>query len=186
MKVLNLECPHGHGFEGWFGSEADYLDQQARGLLRCPVCDADRIEKRPSAPRLNLSASRPPRDERVIQDARASAVVPREPAGEGASPAHGAADNPEPGPGRSPVDPAVRARLEQLHAAWIEPVKAVVAHTEDVGDRFTEEARRMHYGETEARGIRGTATPEQRAELADEGVEVLSLPMPDAIKGPRH
>ncbi|MEY4416196.1 MAG: hypothetical protein RIQ53_3489 [Pseudomonadota bacterium] len=188
MKVLNLQCSHGHGFEGWFGSEQDYLDQQARRLVRCPVCDGDQIEKRPSAPRLNLSGGRPPASRRAGQADEPGA---ERSAGQGA-----AVPTQRPAPSRdaagqraesaAPLDPAVQARLEQLHAAWIETLKAVVERTEDVGARFTEEARRIHYGETEARGIRGTASPEQRAELAEEGVEVVSLPMPAALKGPQH
>jgi hypothetical protein len=65
-------------------------------------------------------------------------------------------------------------------------VQQVLSKTEDVGERFPEEARRMHYGETESRGIRGQATPEQRAELSEEGIEVLALPVPDGLAGPRH
>jgi len=58
-----------------------------------------------------------------------------------------------------------------------------MANTEDVGERFTEEARRIHYGETEERGIRGSATAEQTRELVEEGIAVLPLPMADALKG---
>jgi hypothetical protein len=58
MKVLDLQCTHGHGFEGWFASEDDFLAQKARSLVCCPLCgDAD-VLKKPSAPRLNLSTSR--------------------------------------------------------------------------------------------------------------------------------
>ena len=63
-------------------------------------------------------------------------------------------------------------------------MKQVLANTEDVGERFTEEARRIHYGESAQRGIRGQATPEQRAELADEGIDVMPLPIPEGLKGP--
>ena len=60
MKVLDLRCANGHGFEGWFGSEGDFLDQNGRGLVECPLC-ADRVITRlPSAPRLNLSGAREP------------------------------------------------------------------------------------------------------------------------------
>jgi hypothetical protein len=63
-------------------------------------------------------------------------------------------------------------------------VRQVIAQTEDVGERFAEEARRIHYGEVASRGIRGQATPEQRAELIDEGIEVVALPLPRALDGP--
>jgi hypothetical protein len=73
-----------------------------------------------------------------------------------------------------------------LQHLWVEAVKHVMARTEDVGERFPEEARRIHYGETESRGIRGQATPEQRAALEEEGIEVMALPVPPALKGPSH
>ncbi|MDE2564417.1 MAG: DUF1178 family protein, partial [Burkholderiales bacterium] len=60
MKVLDLRCANGHGFEGWFASDDDYMDQNGRGLIECPLC-ADRVISRlPSAPRLNLSGAREP------------------------------------------------------------------------------------------------------------------------------
>jgi len=60
MKVLNLRCNAQHPFEGWFGSEADFQDQLARGLVACPMCGDTRIEKLLSAPRINLGAAQPP------------------------------------------------------------------------------------------------------------------------------
>jgi hypothetical protein len=71
-----------------------------------------------------------------------------------------------------------------LQTAWLNVVRQVIAQTEDVGERFAEEARRIHYGEVASRGIRGQATPEQRAELIDEGIEVVALPLPRALDGP--
>jgi hypothetical protein len=78
------------------------------------------------------------------------------------------------------------ANLEpaQLQAALMKMVRHVVANTEDVGGSFPEEARKMHYGETEARNIRGHATPEETEELMDEGIAVMPLPLPDALKEP--
>jgi hypothetical protein len=73
---------------------------------------------------------------------------------------------------------------EQRQAIWLRALREVLAKTEDVGDRFAEEARRIHYGETEQRGIRGRASPEDADALRDEGIEVLSLPLPEAAKGP--
>lgn len=142
MKVLNLRCANGHGFEGWFGSDDEFLDQNGRAAIECPLC-ADRVITRlPSAPRLNLSGSR---------DAPAA---------------------PQP-PDAAP-----------LQAAWMLAARKLMAQTEDVGERFPEEARRIHYGEIEHRGIRGQATPEQRDALRDEGIEVMALPLPAALKEP--
>ncbi|MES2716650.1 MAG: DUF1178 family protein [Pseudomonadota bacterium] len=90
-----------------------------------------------------------------------------------------AASVPTPAPAATP-EPAT------LQAMWLQAVSQVLKNTEDVGDRFPEEARRIHYGEAAERGIRGQASPQQRAELAEEGIEVLPLPLPSALKGTAH
>jgi len=78
------------------------------------------------------------------------------------------------------------ANLEpaQLQAALLKMVRHVVANTEDVGESFPEEARKMHYGEAAQRNIRGHATPEETEELIDEGIAVMPLPLPNALKEP--
>ena len=152
MKVLDLQCAHGHAFEGWFSSENDFQDQLARQLLECPLCGDGTITKLPSAPRLNLGA------------ASAAPVAPV------AAP---------PDSGSSAVATPPPAALQ---AAWLQMVRRVMADTEDVGARFADEARRMHYGETESRGIRGETTREQTQELLDEGIAVMPLPLPPAFK----
>lgn len=151
MKVLDLRCANGHGFEGWFASEDDFLSQNGRGLVECPMC-ADRVVTRlPSAPRLNLSGAREP------------AAAPAPPAAGG---------------------PSTAVAMADLQAVWMQAVRHAIENTEDVGERFAEEARRIHYGETESRGIRGQATPDEREALRDEGIEVLTLPIPTLLKGP--
>jgi hypothetical protein len=72
----------------------------------------------------------------------------------------------------------------QLQAAWMQLVRQVMANTEDVGERFAEEARKIHYGESEERGIRGQASREETQELLEEGISVLPLPVPKGMKGP--
>ena len=74
----------------------------------------------------------------------------------------------------------------ELRSMWIERVREVLAKTEDVGERFPEEARRIHYGEIGQRGIRGQASAQERAELADEGIEVVALPVHLVPKGSAH
>ena len=71
-----------------------------------------------------------------------------------------------------------------LQAAWMKMAREVIARTEDVGERFAEEARRIHYGETKERGIRGQASREQTEALLEEGIGVLPLPLPKALKEP--
>ena len=161
MKVFDLQCVAGHGFEGWFGSEEDYQSQCARGLLSCPLCGTAEVVRLPSAPRLNLSTS---------TSASSSRTEGRAPA---SRPAVAPASHPAPTP-----------EQQQAEAIFLQAVRHVLAHTEDVGSRFAEEARRIHHGDAETRGIRGQATPEERRELREEGIEVLALPVPEGLDGP--
>ena len=71
-----------------------------------------------------------------------------------------------------------------MQAQWLQMVRHVLANTEDVGERFAEEARKIHYGESDERGIRGQASPEETEALIEEGIGVLPLPIPKALKGP--
>jgi len=83
-----------------------------------------------------------------------------------------------------PKQEVMSAPSEQLQAAWMQLVKQVMANTEDVGERFADEARKIHYGETEERGIRGQASKEETQALLEEGIGVLPLPIPKGMKGP--
>lgn len=71
-----------------------------------------------------------------------------------------------------------------MHKAWLKAVRQVIESTEDVGGRFAEEARRIHYGESPERGIRGQTTAQERESLLDEGIDVVPLPMPKGLGGP--
>jgi len=82
------------------------------------------------------------------------------------------------------VDAVLPAQPEKQQGQWLRAVREMLANTEDVGERFVEEARRIHYGEAEQRGIRGQASREDAESLRDEGIEVMSLPLPEAVKGP--
>lgn len=156
MKVLNLQCAFQHSFEGWFGSEADFANQLAQGLVSCPLCGDVAVQKMLSAPRLNLRSGR------------------------GDGPVDGRSNPPQATPdAASRVDPApapdVQARLMQA-------LRAVLANTEDVGDRFADQARAMHHGDAAPRSIRGQTTPEVALELIEEGIEVMPLPQLPALK----
>lgn len=149
MKVLDLQCAHGHSFEGWFDSEEDFVAQQARALVCCPLCGDAQVVKKLSAPRLNLSSSRgAPKQE----EASSTAVALTKP--------------------QAP---------EQM-AAWLELSRKLVANTTDVGDRFAEEARKIHYGEVPEHAIRGQATLKETRELIDEGIGVMPLLLPEISK----
>ena len=86
--------------------------------------------------------------------------------------------------GSQPKQEVMSAPSAQLQAAWMQLVKQVMANTEDVGERFPEEARKIHYGESEERGIRGQASKEETQALLEEGIGVLPLPIPKGMKGP--
>ena len=73
---------------------------------------------------------------------------------------------------------------QNASAAWMEMARHIIANTDDVGNQFAEEARRIHYGEADARGIRGTSSPDEALELLDEGIAVMPLLLPEALKGP--
>lgn len=150
LKVYDLQCEQGHVFEGWFGSDDSYESQQSRGLLSCPVCNSSRVAKKLSAPRLNLGHAKSP-------------DIPV------------AASSPGAGTGTAVAAPAAR-QMAQLQAEVLRHIRQIVRNTENVGAKFAEEARRMHDGETEERAIRGTATPEEREELAQEGIAVMPIP----------
>lgn len=158
MKVFDLQCEQGHRFEGWFASEPAFVEQRDTQLIECPICASVKVTRLPSAARLNLS--------------RAAA-----PAGEGrAQESQGA-----PGPQASPAAQA-EASSKAHQANWLRAMKAVLAQAEDVGERFAEEARRIHYKESKPRAIRGVASQDEATALADEGIEVVALPLPVALK----
>ena len=160
MKVLDLQCRQGHSFEGWFGSQDDYDAQRARGLVTCPMCNDSEITKMLSAPRLNLGHGTEPVQTPAAPEAAAPSAAPAKTAAATAQP------------------------LAQMQAALLHMVRHMMANTEDVGTQFAEEARKIHYGEREERNIRGQATREETEALLDEGIDVVPLPVPDALKEP--
>jgi hypothetical protein len=157
LKVFDLQCEHGHLFEGWFGSHEDYDSQQTRGLLTCPMCHSATIEKRLSAPRLNVG--------HFDAESRASN-------GAGTGAGAGASASRETVVASSPE----ALQLAQIQAAIMQQMRELVRNTENVGSGFAEEARRIHEGESEERPIRGTATPEEREALVEDGISVVALP----------
>jgi hypothetical protein len=174
MKVLDLQCALGHSFEGWFGSQADYDTQRARGQVTCPVCNDSDITKMLSAPRLNLGHSAAP-EPKTGQGAPLAGA-----ANAAGSALKSTADASSSAPAMPDVPPEA---LQQLQAAMVKMVRHVMANTEDVGPQFAEEARKIHYGEREERNIRGQATREETEALLDEGIDVMALPVPEHLKG---
>lgn len=190
MKVLDLQCNQQHSFEGWFGSEDDFQSQLGRGLVQCPMCGSAEVVKKLSAPHINLGKAAAPAAEKTIASKKeVSAGVST-----GASTAstelvtqdqkdttpHHAQSTLQSSP-RPPMSPEVAAVMQ---AAWMDMAKHVMANTEDVGNSFASEARKIHYGEAHERAIRGQATPDQTMELLEEGIDVMPLPIPESLKRP--
>lgn len=145
-----LHCEKGHDFESWFPSSDSYEAQRGQGFVSCPVCGSTRVDKALMAPQV------------ARKDRRAAAEnVPAPPA------------PPAPVAMVSPAEQELRAKLRELR-------EHVVKNADPVGERFAEEARKIHYGESEHRSIYGQATPDEARELAEEGIEFHALPvLPD-------
>lgn len=159
-----LVCERGHDFESWFQNSAAYDKQVKRGLVTCPVCNSAKVSKALMAPQLSGVKKRgkaaPP----------AEALAAETPAPE-ATPAVPTATAPV--AMMSPQEREFRAKLKELR-------EHITKNADYVGQQFPEEARKMHYGETEHRSIYGEASPEQAKELHEEGIEFQALPvLPD-------
>lgn len=151
MIRYSLVCGKGHGFDGWFRDSAAYDSQAADNLLACPECGAHDVEKAMMAPAVPVRSNR-----RGAVPAAPQGGVGRD--GDAAAPA---------------ADPRAEAFREALRALR----RQVEANADYVGDRFPEEARRIYYAETEARGIYGEATADEAKALLEEGIGVLPLPV---------
>jgi hypothetical protein len=159
MIRYTLVCKKRHEFESWFQSSAAYDKQAKRGLVTCPVCGSAKVEKAIMTPRLS-------RTDAIAVPVPAPTSPPAVPGPE-ASPA---APEPTPVAMISPQEQEFRKKLKELR-------DHLVQNAENVGPRFPEEARKMHYGETGHRSIYGIASPDDARELSEEGIEFSPLPM---------
>lgn len=160
-----LACDKAHDFESWFPSSDAYEAQKARGLVTCPFCNSRKVEKQIMAPQV------------ARKDRDGSAKPAAEPAAE---PAPHPAAEPPPIPAAEAAQPKAVALLSEKERELRAMFKAMREHVEktaeNVGARFPDEARKMHYGETEHRSIYGEATPVETRELLEEGIEIHPLP----------
>lgn len=167
MLVVDLHCEHGHVFEGWFASADDLASQQARGLVSCPVCASTEVVRRPSATRLNVASLKAEKAAGGVGQASVpGADVPGVPATADVA--------------KGPEAPSAEA----LQAMYLQAVRHVLQHTEDVGEGFVKEVRNIHRGDAPQRAVRGQADQQEVAELKEEGIDVMSLPIPESLKGP--
>ncbi|MDV7337989.1 DUF1178 family protein [Terasakiella sp. A23] len=153
MIRYQLLCEHNHEFEAWFRDSSAFDEQAERGEVQCPFCGNDNVRKAVMAPAV---ASR---KEALISDNQQVAIEAAEKAADDM---------------RDGADP------QEVAQVFMEVVNKLQKHVEDtcdyVGDDFADEARAIHYGDAEERGIYGEATPEETEELRDEGIEVAALP----------
>jgi hypothetical protein len=149
--LYNLICERRHEFESWFPSSAAYDKQAKRGLVSCPSCGSAKVEKAIMAPRL-------------ARKDKSTSVAPAE---------ESAPQAPSPVAMLSPQEQEFRTKLKELR-------DHLTANADNVGKKFPEEARKMHYGEVEHRSIYGEATAQDAKALHEEGIEFHPLPvLPD-------
>jgi hypothetical protein len=163
-----LNCERGHAFESWFANSAAYDKQAKRSLVSCPVCGSVKVEKAIMAPSL---ATKP---------ARGETADPRPPTPPNPTPPPPLQPTPMPPiPPKTPVAMMSSAERELRHKLK-ELRDHITKNAHYVGQRFPEEARKIHYGETEHRSIYGEASPEEAKQLHEEGIEFHALPiLPD-------
>jgi hypothetical protein len=149
MIHYDLRCSHDHGFDGWFKDSAGFDRLVKRGLVECPECGDTKVQRalmRPAVPKKGNAALPAP----------VEAPAPQPPAPQAAV--------------AGPRLPAhMRAMLQRMRAE-------VEKHCDYVGPQFADEARKMHRGESDKRGIYGETTPDEAEALSEEGIEVSSIP----------
>jgi hypothetical protein len=153
MIRYTLRCERGHGFESWFQNSSAYEVQEKRKLVNCPVCGSAKVERAIMAPQI------------VSKKGRESAPPAPAASTEVAAPTS---------------TPLMMAQERELRAKLKELRDHIVKNADNVGERFPNEARKMHYGDIEHRPIYGEASPDEARSLIEEGVEVSPLPvLPD-------
>lgn len=173
MILYSLRCEQAHQFDVWFRDSSAYDRQVAEGVVVCPQCGSQKVEKAIMAPRLSKRAVE---DKQPRASGEGAEVAPAAGHGEEASPKANANSAPsantstEAGEGqRAPTEAEVRQALRQLR-------QYVETHSDYVGSAFAEEARRIHNDEAPQRNIYGETTAEEAEELEDEGVPFARVP----------
>ena len=152
MIRYHLRCEKGHAFESWFQSSAAYESQEKRELVSCPACGSVKVERAIMAPQIVTRKGR-----------EVAAPAPAAPAAVEVT--------------GSESTPLLMAQERELRAKLMELRDHIVKNADNVGERFPNEARKMHYGDIEHRPIYGEASPEEARSLIDEGIEVSPLPV---------
>jgi len=165
MILYSLICDSDHDFDAWFKSSGDFEDQSDKGYVSCPICGSTTVSKSLMAPSVSTSRSR---QNRIFaaETPDSAALVADGPA----------APPPQPQMALSAPDPKTAMLLDAMRKLK----NHITENADYVGKNFAEEARKIHYGETEERGIYGETTPQEAEGLREEGIEVQPLPvLPD-------
>lgn len=179
MIVFDLKCEHNHQFEAWFKSSSAYDEQQAAGHVSCPYCDSQNISKAPMAPNVAAKSNRKPEiTPASLSVAQDGPVLPVSSQAASSQITSGQITSGQMVSGQKPDDKALEKLVAEAETVMTKIRDHVEKNCDDVGTEFAEEARKIHYGEAEERGIYGNATQEETQELLDEGIDVLPLPVP--------
>lgn len=155
MILYRLRCAKGHEFESWFKDSKTYKRQEKKSLIGCAVCGDSKVERAPMAPRLGKGGKN-------VEVEMPAAAAPAAPAA--------------PSPEQQQMAALARHMPKELREALLKVRAEVEKNCEHVGNKFAEEARKIHYGESDKRGIYGETSEEEAAALAEEGIEFGRLP----------
>jgi hypothetical protein len=161
MILYRLRCSKGHEFDGWFKDSKTYERQEKRSLVGCAVCGDAQVTRALMAPRLGTKGNKK-------ATAVTRAVTPVE--------APAAAPPPEVQQAQHQMAALARRMPKELREALVKVRSEIEKNCEHVGDKFAEEARKIHYGESDKRGIYGETSDREAEELAEEGIEFGRLP----------
>ena len=153
MILYRLRCSKGHEFESWFKDSKTYERQEKKSLIGCAVCGDAKVARAPMAPHLGKGSKK--------TEAEVPAVS--------APPAVPAAEPPE-------MAALSKKMPKELREALLKVRAEVEKNCEHVGDKFADEARKIHYGESDKRGIYGETTDKEAEALSEEGIEFGRLP----------
>ena len=161
MILYRLRCSKGHEFESWFKDSKTYERQEKKSLIGCAVCGNAKVERALMAPRLGKGGKKV-EVEKPAADAPVASAAPAAPA--------------TPAPDQQQMAALARHMPKELRDALLKVRTEVEKNCEHVGDKFAEEARKIHYGESDKRGIYGETSEEEAEALAEEGIEFGRLP----------
>lgn len=170
MIEFSLSCDQGHSFDAWFPNNASFEEQQERKLVTCPMCGSLEVKKALMTPHIGNNAGRNRGGSDAVEPG-----MPMEPPASAPAPAPSSVPQAAVAP-PAPPTPEQIAKMEAMMVAMRQVQEHAKKNFDDVGSEFPEEARKMHYGEKDPKGIFGQASGEEIEELIDEGIDIIPLP----------